>query len=202
MEFDNRFEVPLPPADAWKVLMDVPRIAPCLPGAELTESLGDNRYKGKVSVKLGPVALAFNGTAQLSDIDDAAHTAKIQASGNDTKGRGNAKANVSFRLEPSAGGSLVHVHTDLLLSGMVAQYGRGAGMIQSIADQLIAQFVQALKAQLAHSEAVATAAAAPDGAIVETPPPPPPPGAKPISGFALLWAALRASLRKLFGGKA
>lgn len=197
MEFDNRFEVPLPPAEAWKVLMDVPRIAPCLPGAELTESLGDNRYKGKVSVKLGPVALAFNGTAQLSDIDDTAFTAKIQAAGNDTKGRGNANAKVAFRLEPSASGSLVHVHTDLMLSGMVAQYGRGAGMIQSIADQLIAQFVQALKAQLAHSETVA-AAAAPQGSDM---PPPPAPVVKPISGFALLWAALRSSLRRLFGAK-
>jgi carbon monoxide dehydrogenase subunit G len=196
MEFENRFEVPLPPDQAWKLLLDVPRIAPCLPGAELTEALGENRYKGKVSVKLGPVALSFNGTAQLSDIDEAAHTARIQASGNDTKGRGNASAKVSFRLEPSANGSLIVVRTDLTLAGMVAQYGRGAGMIQTIADQLIGQFVVALKTQLARAPA---ASAEIQTAAAEMPAMSEPVAAKPISAFALLWTVLKAKLKQIFG---
>lgn len=207
MQLENRFEVPLSPDRAWKVLLDVPRIAPCLPGAELTEALGDDRYKGKVSVKLGPIALVFKGTAQLLDVDDNAHTAKIQAAGNDTKGRGNANAKVNFRLEPSAAGSQVVVVTDLTLSGMVAQYGRGAGMIQSIADQLIAQFVVALKAEIAREpvEPATTDAVSTESPTLVTPAavsPRPPIVAKPISGFALLRAALWASLKRLFGVKA
>ncbi len=194
MEFENRFEVPLPPDQAWKVLLDVPRIAPCLPGAELTDVLGDNRFKGKVSVKLGPVALAFSGTAQLLDIDDGARTARIQASGSDTKGRGNANAKVGFRLEPSGAGTRVVVRTDLTLAGMAAQYGRGTGMIQSIADQLIAQFVVALKAEIARAPAPALSSASPavptQGAVAP---------AKPISGLTLLRAALWAGLKRLFG---
>lgn len=196
MEFENRFEVPLPPDQAWKLLLDVPRIAPCLPGAELTESLGDNRYKGKVAVKLGPVALSFSGTAQLTDIDEAAHTARIQAAGNDTKGRGNASAKVAFRLEPAPAGSLVVVRTDLTLAGMVAQYGRGAGMIQTIADQLIGQFVAALKAELVRAP---VAPADTQTTLAEMQPIPEPVAAKPISALALLWAVLKAKLKQLFG---
>ncbi len=207
MQFENRFEVPLPPDQAWKVLLDVPRIAPCLPGAELTELLGDNRYKGKVSVKLGPIALSFSGTAQLIDVDDAGHAATVQAAGNDTKGRGNANAKVHFRLEPSADGSRVVVRTDLTLAGMVAQYGRGVGMIQSIADQLIAQFVVALKAEIARMPAEPTAAAAVPAPMLESAAPTvaaqrAPAAVKPISGFALLRGALWAGLKRLFGVRA
>jgi carbon monoxide dehydrogenase subunit G len=83
MEFDNSFEVPLPPADAWKVLLDIQRIAPCMPGAELTEVVGDNTYKGKIGVRLGPVALTFAGIVKFDEIDDAKHTARVSAQGTD-----------------------------------------------------------------------------------------------------------------------
>ena len=124
MDFDNSFEVPLPPDQAWKTLMDIERIAPCMPGAELTEIVDDKTFKGKVSVRLGPVALTFQGTATFEDIDDAVHTATVKAQGADAKGRGGANANVGFHLEPSDAGSSVKIHTDLQLSGSVAQYGR------------------------------------------------------------------------------
>src|SRR5207248_5910201 len=88
MEFDNSFEVPLPPADAWKVLLDIKRIAPCMPGAELTEVLGQDTYKGKIGVRLGPVALTFAGLVKFEDIDAAAYTARVTAQGTDAKGRG------------------------------------------------------------------------------------------------------------------
>ena len=123
MDFDNSFEVPLPPDQAWKTLMDIERIAPCMPGAELTEIVDDKTFKGKVSVRLGPVALTFQGTATFEDIDDAVHTATVKAQGADAKGRGGANANVGFLLEPSDAGSSVKIHTDLQLSGSVAQYG-------------------------------------------------------------------------------
>jgi carbon monoxide dehydrogenase subunit G len=199
MEFDNSFEVPLAPDAAWAILLDVPRVAPCLPGAELTETIDANNYRGKVSVRLGPIALAFSGTATLQNVDDVKHTASIKAAGTDTKGRGAANALVDFRLEPVATGTKVLVHTDLKLTGMVAQYGRGAGMIQAVADQLIGQFVAALNQEIARStpastgpgpEAVPVAEAVP---ALATP--------RPISGFALLWAAFKGWLRSAFWGR-
>src|SRR6266852_427538 len=148
MEFDNSFEVPLPPAEAWKVLLDIERIAPCMPGAELTEVLGQNSYKGKIGVRLGPVALTFAGLVKFDQIDDANRTARVSAQGTDAKGRGGANASSVFRLEPAGTGSKVLVHTNLTLSGAVAQYGRGVGMIQATAAALMGQFAKALKAQL------------------------------------------------------
>src|SRR5262245_20841695 len=139
MEFDNSFQVPLPPAEAWKLLLDIPRIAPCLPGAELTEVVSPTTYKGKVSVRLGPVALTFAGQVTLEEIDETNHKARAKAQGTDAKGRGGANAVVDFQLEPIAGGSDVKVHTSLNLSGSVAQYGRGVGMIQALSAQLIGQ---------------------------------------------------------------
>ena len=131
MEFDNSFEVPLPPDEAWKVLLDIERIAPCMPGAELTEVVDQNTYKGKIGVRLGPVALTFAGIVKFEKIDGATRTARVAAQGTDAKGRGGANAASLFRLEPAAGGSKVLVHTNLTLSGAVAQYGRGVGIIQA-----------------------------------------------------------------------
>ncbi|CAN0531034.1 unnamed protein product, partial [Laminaria digitata] len=148
MDFDNSFDVPLPPDQAWATLMDIERIAPCMPGAELTEIVDDTTFKGKVSVRLGPVALTFQGTASFEDVDNDAHTASVKAQGADAKGRGGANANVAFHLEPSESGSTVKIHTDLQLSGSVAQYGRGAGMIQDLASQIIGQFAKNLAAQI------------------------------------------------------
>mgnify|MGYP005719034713 FL=1 len=107
MEFENSFEVPLPPEDAWKTLLDIERIAPCMPGAELTEIVDDKTFKGKVSVRLGPVALTFQGTASFEDIDESAQRATVKAQGADAKGRGGANANVNFHLEQCAAGSEV-----------------------------------------------------------------------------------------------
>ncbi len=209
MDLHNTFEVPLPPVEAWKVLLDIPRIAPCMPGAELTEVVDDKTYKGKCGVKLGPVALTFNGIASFEEIDAAAHTAKVKAQGTDTKGRGGASALVAFRLEPAGTGSKVIVDTKLDLSGTVAQYGRGTGMIQAVASQLIGQFAKNLEAEL-KATPVAVGASAPAGVVgnavelapvaaaervaVRAP-------AKPISGFALLWAAFKDMLAGLFGGR-
>src|SRR6266480_1687194 len=151
MEFDNSFEVPLPPAEAWKVLLDIKRIAPCMPGAELTEVLDPNTYKGKIGVRLGPVALTFAGIVKFEQIDGQAYTARVAAQGTDAKGRGGANAASVFRLEPAGGGSKVLVHTSLTLSGAVAQYGRGVGIIQATAAQLMNEFAKALREKFAPS---------------------------------------------------
>src|SRR6184192_1885988 len=156
MEFDNSFEVPLPPADAWKVLLDIKRIAPCMPGAELTEVLDPNTYKGKIGVRLGPVALTFAGIVKFEQIDGQAYTARVAAQGTDAKGRGGANAASVFRLEPAGGGSKVLVHTSLTLSGAVAQYGRGVGIIQATAAQLMNEFARRLREQLAQDRSTAS----------------------------------------------
>jgi uncharacterized protein len=197
MEINNSFEVPLPPGDAWKVLMDIPRIAPCMPGAELTGVLDKDTYNGKVSVRLGPVALSFAGQVKFTDVDEPNHQARVQAQGKDSKGRGGANANVDFHLEPSPLGTRVLVKTDLTLSGAVAQYGRASGMIQDIAQQLIGQFANCLKLQLAASVAVAEPRPGAEQAVA-TPIRPPEP--QTLSGFSLLIMVLRSALRRLFGG--
>src|SRR6516162_851343 len=201
MEFNNAFEVPLPPAEAWKVLLDIEGIAPCMPGAELSEVLGDNAYKGKISVRLGPVALTFAGTVKVEDIDNDRHTARVAAQGTDAKGRGGAQAASAFRLEPAGGGSKVLVHTNLNLSGAVAQYGRGVGIIQATAAQLMNQFAKCLQDKLAQRHA-APAASTPAGtaAALTTPPPAAAstPAGPPISGFSLLAKAVWSWITGLF----
>ncbi len=187
MEFDNSFEVPLPPEQAWPVLMDIRGIAPCMPGAQLTEVVDDKTYKGQIAVRLGPVALTFAGTVQFEEIDNRNYQARVKAQGNDAKGRGSAHAAATFRLEPVPAGSKVLVHTDLTLSGAVAQYGRGVGMIQATAAALMNQFATALKKRLAERPAPA----APEVDRVTAP-------AKPISGFALLWSVLTTKIRQWF----
>jgi carbon monoxide dehydrogenase subunit G len=215
MEFDNSFEVPLGVADSWKVLMDIRRIAPCMPGAELTDVVDDRTYKGKIGVRLGPVALTFAGVVKFEEIDDLNHKARVAAQGNDAKGRGSANATAAFHLEPAGSGTKVLVHTNLTLSGAVAQYGRGVGIIQMTAAQIITQFANNLKAHLAQDSAaaaippveappiapasapMASARAMPAPAPVAPPPAPP---AKPISGFALMANVLWAAIKRLFGG--
>src|SRR5580698_5324544 len=223
MEFDNSFDVPLSPAQAWAVLMDIRRIAPCMPGAALTEVVDAQNFRGKIAVRLGPVALAFAGRVQFEDIDEANHSARVKAQGADDKGRGSANATATFRIEPADIGSRVFIHTDLMLSGAVAQYGRGVGMIQATAAQIIGQFAANLRAQLERQPpavippAVVTPEVAsppivpertpapPRGAprpasVRPSPPPemPPPPAAKPISGLTLLARVIWQQVRALF----
>jgi uncharacterized protein len=200
MEFDNAFEVPLPVAEAWKALIDIPRIAPCMPGAELSEVIDDRTYRGRIAVRLGPVALGFAGTVAFQEIDEGAHSATLAAQGSDTKGRGGANAVATFRLEPIEGGSKVLVHTDLRLSGPVAQYGRGVGIIQLTAAEIIARFAGNLKAHLAAeataaNKATALRADAPAvGAVAASPASP-----KPIAGLRLAAAMLWRAIARLLG---
>ena len=185
MELQNSFEVPLPPSEAWDVLLDIERIASCMPGARLTEIIDEGTFKGEVSVRLGPVALTFAGKATLEVIDGAEHKARIKAQGADAKGRGGAIAVGEFSLEPIDGGSRVLIRTDLKLSGSIAQYGRGVGMIQDVSTQLIGEFARALRAQLAETAIPATEQ----------------PSAKPISGFALMFRVLWNAIVRLFRGR-
>ena len=194
MEFDNAFDVPLPPERAWRILMDIERIAPCMPGAALTARVDERTYKGTVGVRLGPVALSFAGTATFEEVDDEGRTARVKAAGTDAKGRGGANAVATFRVEAEGAGSRVLVHTNLSLSGSVAQYGRGAGMIQEVAAQLIKQFSVSLRAMIDAETPAPASDGSPAPASLTA-------AGKPISGLALMVQVLWSSLRRLFGGK-
>jgi uncharacterized protein len=196
VEFDNSFEVPLRPAQAWPLLMDIRRIAPCMPGAEVTEVIDDTSFKGRIAVRLGPVALSFAGVIKLEDLDGVNHTARLKAQGSDAKGRGAANATASFRLEPAGSGSKVLVHTDLTLSGAVAQYGRGVGIIQATAAQIMTQFAANLKSQIGEQDQPA----APAPGAGPTPQPPSPAG-RPISGFSLMVKVIWNAVARLFTGR-
>ena len=152
MNLNHHFEIPADQETAWAILLDIPRIAPCMPGAELTEVVGERAYKGRARVKVGPIALQFAGGAEIVEVDDAAHQAVVHAKGADGKGRGTADAKVRFTLSPAgAQATRVDVETDLNLTGGVAQYGRASGLIDAVAKQIIADFVKNLEVELAKS---------------------------------------------------
>lgn len=216
MQFENSFDVPLPPAEAWKVLLDVPRIAPCLPGAELTETIGPDKYKGRAGVKIGPVHLSFAGEAEIVARDEAGRKATIKGKGNDTKGRGQASATVDFALVDHNGGTRVNVKTDLNMTGMVAQYGRASGLMKEIAGAILGQFAENLRKEIesappmavvaptAGSSVVATPAASAGSPAINqgaTPQRPAPAAAAPVSAFAILWIALKSWIAGMLGRK-
>jgi carbon monoxide dehydrogenase subunit G len=186
MKIENGFDVPLPPAEAWRVLLDIERVAPCLPGAELLETIDPTTFKGRVNVRLGPVAVSFVGTAKLDEVDEAARSVRVKAAGTEAKGRGGAQAVVAFTLaETAPRTSHVHIVTDLTLNGAVAQYGRGTAMIADMAQQMVNRFAETLKVQIEGSEAERAAAAAE--------------AKKGVSGFALFFGALWRAIRRMFG---
>lgn len=193
MQIDNEFTVAAPIDRVWAYLLDVERVAPCMPGAELTEVVDDHTWKGKTSIKVGPVALSFAGTVVLQERDDAGHRVVLKAQGMEQRGKGAASAAVISQLAEVPDGTKVSMQAELTISGAVAQYGRG--MIQDISQRLTAEFAACLQANIA---AESTA----DGEDVAAEPPPVA-VAKPVKGFRLgLWATWRAIgrfFRRLFG---
>src|SRR5438094_695776 len=122
MLIENSFDVDADPDRVFDFLQNPHNVATCFPGAELTEDLGDDSYRGKVKVKLGPVTASFSGIARITERDEQAHVAVLVAEGKDTRGSGTAKAPATMRVEPSEGGSNVQLTTDLTISGKLAQF--------------------------------------------------------------------------------
>jgi uncharacterized protein len=147
VKLQNSFDVPAPPEQAWALLMDVPKIIPCMPGAKLDETVDDGNWKATMSVKLGPISLSFKTDVKREETDEAARRAKLSARAREARGRGNASATIDSSLAPHNGGTRVEIVTNLQLTGPVAQYGRG--LVQDVSLQLVAQFANCLKAQLA-----------------------------------------------------
>jgi uncharacterized protein len=182
MRLQNSFEVPAPPESAWTLLMDVPRVVPCMPGAELTETVDESSWKAKMSVKLGPISLTFATDIRREDVDEAARTTTLSAKARESRGRGAAQATIASALSSVDGGTKVDIITDLTLSGAVAQYGRG--VVPDVAGELVTSFADCLRQQLEASPEQAQAAVAAQ--------------ARPVRGVRLGLAALARSIARIF----
>jgi carbon monoxide dehydrogenase subunit G len=182
VKLENSFDVPASPEEAWALLMDVPRIIPCMPGATLDETVDDAHWKATMAVKLGPISLSFITDVAREEADDAARRAKLSAKAREARGRGNAQATIESSLTPQNGGTKVDIVTDLQLAGPVAQYGRG--LVEDVSSQMVSKFADCLKKQLAASPEEAAAA-------VEA-------QSRPVGGLRLGLGAMWRSLSLLF----
>ena len=199
MEIENEFDVPAPVDHVWTYLLDVERVAPCMPGAELTEVIDDHTWKGKVNMKLGPVSLAFAGTVTMQERDDQAKRIVLAAKGMEQKGKGAANASVTSWLEQGDGVTNVKMRADIHLTGTVAQLSRG--LLPEVSRKLTQQFADCLLQSMGAAEVRATesadlaaAVAAPVDATARP---------KPIGGirlgFAAIWTSIKSFFRRLFG---
>lgn len=219
MEIENEFTMKSPIDRLWATLLDVEKIAPCMPGAELTETIDERSWKGKVNMKLGPVSLSFAGTVAIEERDDAEHRVVLHAKGMEQKGKGAANAVVTSWLEPGAEDTTVKMRAEIHLTGSVAQLSRG--LLPEVSKRLTQQFADCLQGTMeaeeeaaapAPTEAAAAAPAEREVVAAATPasaatPSPPRPAvkAKPISGIRLglaaIWAAIVGFFKRLFGGR-
>lgn len=181
MRLENSFEVNAPPEKAWDLLMDVPRIVPCMPGATLDEVVDESTWKATMVVKLGPIGLTFATDVHRTEVDEATRRTKLSARARETRNRGRANATIESLLAAVDGRTRVDIVTDVSLSGTVAQYGRG--MIQDISSQMVTSFAECLQAQLGESTEGAERAVATR--------------ARPVSGLALFLAAVRRAIERL-----
>jgi len=196
MLIEDSFTVRTPVDRLWAFIQDVERIAPCMPGAELTEVVDERTWKGRVHVKFGPVQMAFSGTVVMEERDDAAHRAKLSARGTEQRGKGVASVKVESWLEPAGDeGTTVHIRSDLTITGAAAQLSRG--LLPEVSKLLTKQFADCLEATLN---------AEPDGApsVAEAEAEPTPPATpKAVGGFGLglraLWASIARFFSRLFG---
>jgi uncharacterized protein len=216
VKLEQSFEVKAPIDRVWRELIDIERVAPCLPGAEITEAGDDGVYRGNFSVRLGPTTAAYRGELRMEEADEDAHVARMRASGQDKRGQGGAKATIVSKLSKQGDGTLVEVETDFTITGRLARFGRG-GMIQDVSNRLLREFADCLQKTMeatpepesgggpgpgdtAPDTPPPTAADAPSGAVPAQPAPGAagPPAAKPVKGFSLLASVLWERLKRLF----
>jgi carbon monoxide dehydrogenase subunit G len=203
MQIENEFTVAAPADALWAYLLDVEKVAPCMPGAELTETIDNRNWKGTVHAKFGPVSMSFAGSVSMDERDDAAHRVVLKAKGMEQKGKGAANASVTSWLEPAAdpGSTTVKMQADITLTGAAAQMSRG--LLPEISKKLTQQFADCLQAGMA-AEATPAPGTAPAGSPTAGSPTPTPAAAKPVGGIGLglsaLWATVVAFFRRLFGG--
>jgi carbon monoxide dehydrogenase subunit G len=196
LQIQNSFSIGASPDRVYEFLLDVNQVVGCVPGAELSEVVDPTTFKGKVKIKVGPVTVAYAGTAQIVDRDEANRTATLSGEGRETTGPGSARAKATMRVEAAAGGgSNVTIDTDLAVAGRVAQFGRG--LMEDVSRSLVNQMAECIRAKLEAAEPPAGAPAeirgdpATGGTSAA-------PTTKPVNALGLLWAVLLARLRALF----
>ncbi len=197
MKLEQTFKVEAPIDKVWEALIDVERVAPCLPGAEITESDDSGTYKGNFTVKLGPTTAAYRGELRMESVDEAARTVTMKASGQDKRGQGGAKATIVSVMREEGGATAVDTETDFTITGRLARFGRG-GMIQDISNKLLKDFSACLAENIEGGMAPDDPAPA-NGAPVAAQPMSPSQPAKPVNGIALFFSALWARIGRLFG---
>jgi uncharacterized protein len=185
MLIENSFEVDAPVERVWDYLLDVEKVVVCMPGAELTETIDDRNYKGKITIKLGPVSLSFAGKVSMEERDDSAHRVVLKGSGMEQRGKGAASATVTSTLEETANGTLVKVVQDLKVQGQAAQFSRG--MMQDVSSKLTKQFADCLQANIAAEETSSPGTT-----------PAPVVAAKPVAGLRLGLSALVGAIGRFF----
>jgi len=207
VQIENGFTVAAPADALWAYLLDVEKIAPCMPGAELTEIVDDHNWKGKLNAKFGPVSMSFAGTVTIESRDDEAHRVVLTAKGMEQKGKGAANAKVTSWLEPGPtdGVTTVKMEADITLTGAAAQLSRG--LLPEISKKLTQNFADCLQESMAAEQTTregdaAAAATAGAGAAAA---PASPVVAKPVGGIGLgiaaIWSIIANFFRKLFGLK-
>jgi hypothetical protein len=197
MRIENSFTVDQPVDPLWAYLLDVERIAPCMPGAELTEHVDDTTWKGKLNVAFGPVKLSFAGSVAMQERDDEAHRVTLSAKGMEAKGKGAATANVTSWLEPvDATSTTVHMQADITLTGAAAQLSRG--LLPEISKQLTQQFADCLQASMAAQAAPGSTESSTEDAAQTAREP------AAVGGIGLglkaIWSIVAGWFRKLLGG--
>ena len=196
MKMEQSFEVAAPLEQVWSALLDLERVAPCLPGAAITGHDEDGTYHGTFSVKLGPMTAAYNGTIKVDDVDEAAHRATLKAKGTDKRGQGGANATIVNTLSEHDGGTTVAAVTDFTITGRLAQFGRG-GIMEDVSNRLMRDFAACLSTRLGEPSAAAEAPSAAAETPVEPAAPPP---AAPVKGFSLFFSVVWERVKRLFGG--
>jgi carbon monoxide dehydrogenase subunit G len=222
MKLEQSFEVAAPIDTVWAALTDLERVAPCLPGAAITEHDEDGTYHGTFQVKLGPTTAAYRGTIKIDSADEDAHTATLKARGTDKRGQGGASATIVNTLSEHDGGTKVEAVTDFTITGRLARFGRG-GMMEDISNRLMRDFATCLSSRLAEAptapsgEEVASGEAPPEAVAAADPvagadsetagtpsaaarrPAQPPETVKPVGGIGLFFSVLWERIRRRFG---
>jgi uncharacterized protein len=200
MKLEHSFEVRAPLERVWEALIDVERVAPCLPGAEITEAGDDGSYRGNFTVKLGPTTASYRGELAIEEVDEQAHRAVMRANGSDKRGQGSAKATIVNVMRQEGELTKVEVETDFTITGRLARFGRG-GMIQDVSNRLLRDFSDCLQQSIESAEpAAAERAESPQAAPAATQAARPAPRqAKPVGGLSLLFRVLLDRLKRLFG---
>jgi uncharacterized protein len=196
VELEHRFAVNAPLEQSQELLLDLQRVAPCLPGAEITSRLGDDRFAADMSVRIGPIRMTYRGELAITEVDRISHRSTMRAEARDTRRRGSVKAEIAMQLSASDAGTEVEVRTSLALTGRVAQMGRS--VVQDAANELLDRFVENVAGLVAELPAGASAAAPASASARDRSTARPPIGApiRPPSAFALLARIVSARLRR------